>query len=100
MSLFYVDYIATLMTEPRKKWGPIRPDVLGKVKRLIADGHNVVLWTAAGTGYAKMFAVRYDIDAMACLCKPGIIVDDNPNIRPRGYCNPVSPEEFLEREYG
>lgn len=91
----YVDIDGTLTHWPRKGWGPPRLDVIEAVKKAIKDGHEVVLWSAGGAEYARQTAEKYGIKAIACMCKPGLVVDNDPHIRPPKRMRLIKPEEFV-----
>ena len=95
----YIDIDGTLTHSRRKGWGPPRTDVIETAKRLIESGHQVVLWTAGGAEYASKFGEKHGIKAIAYMCKPGLIVDDNPTIRPRSRMRTLSPDQFVA-EFG
>ena len=96
--IVYVDVDGTLTHEQRGRSafkGPPRQDVLDKVKRLIAAGHQVVIWTGK-TEYAKRVCELYGIDAVAAVKKPDMIVDNQKRTWARRLRQRViTPEEFL-----
>lgn len=76
---------------------PPRQDVLDKVRKLIAEGHEVILWTG-NTAYAKRVAALYGLDVVA-IGKPQMIVDNQVGRWGKRLKNRViSPEKFLELE--
>jgi len=99
MKRIYVDIDGTLTDAPRNRWGNPRLDVINKIKSLSEKGYGIVLWSAGGTRYAKRFAEKYEINTIACLGKPHLIIDDNPTIRPQKRMPILSPDAFLEKEF-
>lgn len=94
----YCDIDGTLTDSPERPNGAPRLDVIEHVKEWIAAGHDVILWSARGREYATEQAHRFGIEPLACLGKPGLIVDDKKEIRPRGRANPISPEQFMNEK--
>jgi hydroxymethylpyrimidine pyrophosphatase-like HAD family hydrolase len=95
--MIYIDVDGTL-TNKDEKWGEPNYPLIQKVKRLINDGKEVIIWSGNGRGYALAFCTRYGINPFICLAKPKIVVDDNPHIRPKGRMNIIHPSEFLEMD--
>ena len=95
----YCDIDGTLTTAPRARWGPPNLDTIKKLKDLIKDGHQVILWSGGGSRYAKKFAKHYEIKAEVANGKPHIIIDDNPDIKPKKRMPVISPTEFLSHEF-
>jgi hydroxymethylpyrimidine pyrophosphatase-like HAD family hydrolase len=91
----FVDIDGTLTEHPMAPWGLPRVDVINKIKSLIAEGHEIVLWSAGGTQYAKDFAERYGIKPLVCVGKPRLAIDDKSDIRSGGIWV-GSAEELLE----
>lgn len=76
---------------------PPRQDVLDKVRKLIAEGHEVILWTG-NTEYAERVAKHYGLDVTA-IGKPQLIVDNQvKRWGNRLKDRTVTPEAFLEME--
>ena len=94
----FCDIDGTLTDAPSKSWGKPNMDRIEILRRLVAEGHTVVLWSARGGRYAMRFAKKYDIPCYECLGKPSHIIDDNPNLRPKGRIKMLSPEE-MEKEW-
>ena len=92
----FIDIDGTLTTVPGQKWGPVLPERLAILRALIASGREVVLWSGGGSGYARAFAVKYDLTPTVCIGKPDIVVDDNPTIRPLKRMKIVAPEAFFK----
>ena len=85
MSLpIYIDIDGTLTDSPDTRWGRVIPGRIEAVKRLIAEGNLVVLWSAGSDEYAKEFAKKYELKVHAALGKPDICVDDKHDIRLNG----------------
>lgn len=79
-----VDIDGTLTTTPGRPWGPPIASRLDAVRRLVAAGHRVVLWSGGGRSYAEQFAARHDLTGATLVCegKPSLWVDDNPAVSP------------------
>lgn len=97
MSLpIFIDIDGTLTTTPDKAWGPVIAYRIDKIQRLVEEGHEVVLWSAGGSGYAKSFARRVGLgDLVTCIGKPRCIVDDTPYIRPDWEGLKATPDMFF-----
>lgn len=101
--IIYVDVDGTLTTEQRGRSlyrCPLRQDVVDKVKKLAAEGHEIVIWTG-NTKYAKDVARRLGIEAVACARKPDLMVDNQVSgLRRKLKRRVISPEDFLARDFG
>ena len=97
----FVDIDGTLTTEQKARSvfkSEHRQDVIDKVKKLIDEGHEIVLWTG-NTRYAKLAAEELGINAIACVGKPDLIIDNEVERWGRRLKRRViSPEDFLERD--
>lgn len=75
----FIDIDGTLTFDRLKPWGQPRLDQIDKVKRLIAEGKFVVVWSAGGAVYAKAFCEKYELQCLS-MGKSLVIIDDNsPN---------------------
>jgi len=102
--MIYVDIDGTLTDTAGGSgahWGNAnhRVDVISKLKAMQAEGHFIVLWSWAGTEYARKVAdelkARYGVEVVAALQKPDLIVDDEINrLRLRLHQSVTTPEEF------
>ena len=93
--MIYVDIDGTLTTSQNKRRGQPWPEMLDRVRELIAAGHSVVLWSGSSR-YARAFAKRHHIDAVACLAKPNMLVDNQVRKWGNRLKNrTISPEQFL-----
>lgn len=101
--IFYIDVDGTLTSEQRGRSAfksPPRQDIIDKVKQLIKQGHQVVIWTG-NTNYARRVCELYGIAAVAAVRKPDVIVDNELRRWSRRLKNRVIlPEEFLEKDWG
>ena len=96
MSLpIFIDIDGTLTDAPGKQGGKVLPDRIKTVRSRIAAGQEIVIWSGGGTAYAKAFAVKHGLSGATCIGKPSIVVDDNPDIRPRDRMIVASPDEFF-----
>ncbi len=94
----FIDIDGTCTDSPNKWWGNPRTEVIEKIKKLIDEGHRVVLWSVGGTKYAKEFAKKHGFKPFACIGKPDVMIDDKPTIRSRPI--PIlNPEEFIKKEF-
>ncbi len=96
MSLpIYFDIDGTLTDDSRAHHGIPVIDRIEQIHELANLGHEIVIWTATGTKYAKAFAERHGlIDKVVCIGKPKICIDDKPKIRTDGL-NIVSPQDYF-----
>ena len=95
----YCDIDGTLTDAPHHPYGKPREDIIQKLIDAIDLGHDVVLWSGRSATYVKAFASQYGIDAIACLSKPQLVIDDKPEIRhlpKEDRYKPITPEEFLK----
>lgn len=90
----YIDIDGTLTDLPNQCGGDAIPERLDAVRKLIDQGHLVVIWSAGGDGYAKRFAKRHNLNVHAALGKPHYCVDDTPTVR-LGGLHVVEPS-FLD----
>ena len=80
----FIDIDGRLTDNPNKRGGtPLRARI-DAVKKLIAAGQDVVIWSYAGSKYAEEFARANGIKAVAAIGKPKYLIDDNKNIVPMG----------------
>lgn len=91
--IYFIDIDGTLTAEDKANAAPIASRV-AKVRDLIANGHEVVLWSARGSSYAGLFAFNNHIDAK-CVGKPNVVIDDKPEIRKGGLI--VMPPDELDK---
>jgi hydroxymethylpyrimidine pyrophosphatase-like HAD family hydrolase len=105
MASIYCDIDGTLTIPPEGykydgsamgKWREPNLKNIAKIKELIEQGHEVVIWTGGGRKYAKQFCRKYDIRPLAILAKPKILIDDNPNVRPLSTFRMIDPRKLLE----
>ena len=95
----FCDIDGTLTKARRGKWGDPNCETICKIKKLIEDGHEGVIWTGGGTRYAKKFCQHHGIKASVMVGKPDLLVDDRKTIRPKSLIDrTVTPEEFLRME--
>jgi len=91
----FCDIDGTLTDKPHSPWGEpnkVRIDIL---RRLMVDGHDVVLWSANGSDYVEEFAEKYGLfDVKACLGKPDYVIDDKPHLRDEGRITYMKPEDM------
>jgi hydroxymethylpyrimidine pyrophosphatase-like HAD family hydrolase len=86
------------LTKRQKLWAEPDEEMIAHCKRLIAEGHNVIIWTSTRR-YAKAFCEKYDIKPLLAVGKPDLIVDNQD----RKWGNrlkdrTITPEEFKRRE--
>lgn len=93
----YIDIDGTLTDKPTRDGNPLQ-NRIDKVKQLISEGIEVIIWTGSGTKYAMDFCRKYDIKPLAAIGKFQMIIDDNPTIRPKENFKIVSPEIFFKTE--
>jgi len=90
----FVDIDGTLTDFGQQGGNPIAGHI-EKLKKLIAQGVEVIIWSGGGTDYAKKFAEDHAISGVTCIGKPSLMVDDNPNVRPVGTMVIVEPAKFF-----
>jgi hypothetical protein len=99
-TVVYVDIDGTMTDLPMGTWGTERPEVIAKVRRLIEEGHDVIIWSGAGRDYAERWAAAHNLQPLACLAKPDLCVDDSPTIRHPNNMPIVPAERFMEMPIG
>lgn len=97
----FVDIDGTITTTPGSGWGPIRQDVLERVRQAIKDGHEVVVWSARGRDYVQEFCAKYKLRPTACISKPDVLVDDfverkGPGFRDAHRLKWLTPQAFVQ----
>ena len=92
----FIDIDGTLTTTPSRPWGPTIAARLNRVRDLLAAGQQVVVWSGNGTAYATQFVEKHGLEGAVSIGKPELVVDDNPDIRPRERMQILSPEEFFD----
>lgn len=90
----FVDIDGVLTETPNDAWGPPCMERIATVRKMIADGVGVVIWSSRGGEYASAFAAYYGLNA-TCIGKPSKCVDDKPAIRSPGNMPILGPEEFF-----
>lgn len=97
--VYYIDIDGTLTQEDRKN-APLRPGATTLIRKLLDRGDDVVLWSANGRAYADAFwrkhAMFVGIRFPTPMSKPDVIVDDNPNIRPKHVLGRWTPEQLWD----
>jgi hydroxymethylpyrimidine pyrophosphatase-like HAD family hydrolase len=96
----YCDVDGTMTDAGAKGWGNPRPKVIAEIKKAIAGGHFVVVWSARGRRYAREFVRKYGLQGAWCMPKPNVLVDDNPDIRDAPHMRKLSPEQVEETGLG
>ncbi len=91
----FIDIDGTL-TEDSKAGGKAIHARVKAVRKRIAAGEDIVIWSGTGTKYAVEFCKSHSIKPLAAIGKPEYCVDDNPNIRPVGRVVVLDPKEFFE----
>ena len=92
----FIDIDGTLTDHPSQHGNAI-PERIAHIWRLLGQGHSVVIWSGGGTQYARKFARDHNLDHLVtAIGKPEMIVDDNPDIRPKGRMPVVSPQDFFK----
>jgi hydroxymethylpyrimidine pyrophosphatase-like HAD family hydrolase len=95
----FIDIDGTLTHNPKKMNGEPWIENIDKVKRLILEGNNVVIWSMGGTRYARKFCKKYGITPWLAIGKPHLVIDDNPDIRPRDRMKILDPKEMINYNY-
>ena len=93
----FIDIDGTLTDLPLKPWGNLIPGRVEHIRRLVAQGYKVVIWSGGGTRYAQEFVKKIGIDdIVTAIGKPEMIVDDDPGMRPKDRMKIISPDEFFK----
>ena len=83
MSLpIFIDIDGTLTKSDKSRFGDVHQNRIDKVNKLILSGYLIIIWSAGGDDYAKLFCKKHGINPHAAIGKPQFCVDDNPTIRP------------------
>lgn len=85
------------LSEHQKKWDDPVPEMIEKVKKLIADGHIVIIWTST-TRYARAFCEKHGLKPTLACAKPDMIVDNETEKwgnKLKGRT--IHPDEFRRR---
>ena len=94
----YIDIDGTLTDQPVQPWGNALASRLARVRELVAEGRQVVIWSGGGTVYAKAFCKQYGLEGVTAIGKPEAIVDDNPLLRPTGRMSIIAPDEYFKED--
>ena len=92
---FFIDIDNTLTTG-RAMWSEPNLEMIAKVEKLIEQGHEVIIWSTGGTGYARDFCAKHNLEPLLTIGKPDIIVDDHSRL----HKSVISPEQFLIQHFG
>ena len=91
----YIDIDGTLTDCPNAGGRPIE-ERIEAIRQIIDSGQQaVVIWSGGGTDYATQFAKNHGLTGAICIGKPSMIVDDNPDIRPRDRMRVLSPGAYF-----
>ncbi len=98
---YFIDIDGTLTTEGSKPWGdPIKSRIDRVMESAMNPGHQVVLWSANGEGYAFEWAKKHlelaALQMVTCLGKPDMIIDDSPAVRAFGPVGKGTCPEWLD----
>lgn len=95
--MIYIDIDGTLTNQGSKGGKPII-ERIDKVKKLISEGKQVIIWSGSGLEYAQNFCKENQLFPYIALGKPSIFIDDNPNICSRSVMKSkyFTPEQFME----
>lgn len=95
MTVFF-DIDGTL-TRHQKIWDEPRNDMMDECRRLIAEGHNVVVWSRTRR-YAKAFCRKHGLKPLLAIGKPDMIVDNQKRKWGGKFqSRTITPEEFLKK---
>ncbi len=92
---YYFDIDGTLTDEPENKWGNPNINRIAKVKDIISNGHDVLIWSGNGTEYAQEFCKKYNINPMCAIGKPDVYFDDKKDIRAVGKMAYMTPDDII-----
>lgn len=92
----YIDIDGTLTDDGARPNGKPIVGRIEKVRQLLLDGQEVVLWSGNGTKYARAFAARHRLIGVTAIGKPAFCVDDVPTIRPVSKMPVLAPAAFFK----
>ena len=102
MKPIYVDIDGTISNhQSMQGWKThgINQSVLSKVKRLITEGKEIVIWSGS-TQYATAFCKEFGINPVASIGKPSFLVDNEIDLLlSRLKKNIMSPNDFIKRDF-
>jgi len=88
-----LDGTLTRRQDTPKPW-PVWQENVDALKKLIEEGHNVIIWSCRGRGAAWVFAAKHRL-AATCLRKPDVCFDDEPSLHDNPHVmKPVPPIEI------
>ena len=91
----FIDIDGTLTDHPEQH-GKAIPERIEHIRRLVSRGQSVVIWSGGGTLYARNWVTAHGLAGIVtAIGKPETVVDDNPDIRPKGRMPIVSPQDFF-----
>ncbi len=94
---YFFDVDGTL-TINQKKFSPVRKDMLDRVRQLIQDGDNVIIWSSTKR-YADNFCKKNNLKPLLAVGKPQMIIDNQKKKWGNRLKNrTITPEEFLVYE--
>ena len=102
----FIDIDGTLTDKPNQG-GNVLADRIAHIRKLVGQGQDVVIWSGGGTDYARHWVyangladlhdeLGWESGDLTAIGKPEVIVDDNPDIRPKGRMPIVPPEDFFK----
>ena len=96
---FIFDIDGTL-TKRQKIWDEPNPDIMDRCKKLIEDGHNVIVWSRTRR-YAEAFCKKHGLRPLFAVGKPQVIVDNEKKKWGGRFKNrTITPEEFAQNMEG
>lgn len=95
--MIYIDIDGTLTDKGGSDGKPII-ERINKVKKLISEGKQVIIWSTGGLEYAQKFCKENNLVPYIALGKPTIFIDNSPDIRARSVTKSkyFTPEQFME----
>jgi phosphoserine phosphatase len=93
---YYFDIDGTLTDDPEDKWGNPYVERIDKVRSIIEQGHDVLIWSGNGTDYAKAFCEKYNLHPMCAIGKPDFYFDDKRDIRAPGKMVHLEPDDIID----
>ena len=92
----FIDIDGTLTDKPNQG-GKVLDDRVAHIRRLVRQGQSVVIWSGGGNLYAQDWVDANRLQGIVtAIGKPEKIVDDNPDIRPKGRMPIISPDDFFK----
>jgi len=88
----FCDVDGTLTDKKSRGGNPLKKNV-DKLRKLIQEGHEVIIWSKTGQAYVEKFCKDNELKPKYCLSKPDYFIDDHPRM---GKTPILKPEEIFK----